>query len=180
MRSIHSISKGVLKCKQRGIGWSAWQLTCISLKWRSSFACCMKPQILWLLTRFLSLLIECAPSNSRFYFQKMHSGIFEVNCSKDIKIQGIIGPCASLEKVSPKLFKDPSFLFALFWCLLVGTLCRKVLCALKRLLVRGVLQLGRCVALTNLHLYVWYLRLWRRRTQMLLLNQQTTNFTSSS
>lgn len=28
-----------------------------------------------------------------------HSGIFEVNCSKDLKIQGIIGPCASLEKV---------------------------------------------------------------------------------
>jgi protein transport protein SEC23 len=27
------------------------------------------------------------------------SGIFEVNCSKDIKVQGIIGPCASLEKV---------------------------------------------------------------------------------
>ncbi|KAI3996575.1 hypothetical protein MKX01_009407 [Papaver californicum] len=26
------------------------------------------------------------------------SGIFEVNCSKDVKVQGIIGPCASLEK----------------------------------------------------------------------------------
>lgn len=30
------------------------------------------------------------------------SGIFEVNCSKDIKIQGIIGPCASLDKVNLK------------------------------------------------------------------------------
>ncbi|KAF6135801.1 hypothetical protein GIB67_028120 [Kingdonia uniflora] len=29
------------------------------------------------------------------------SGIFEVNCSKDIKVQGIIGPCASLGKKSP-------------------------------------------------------------------------------
>ncbi|KAK2406064.1 Protein transport protein S23 C [Trifolium repens] len=29
------------------------------------------------------------------------NGIFEVNCSKDIKVQGIIGPCASLEKKSP-------------------------------------------------------------------------------
>ncbi|XP_027113534.1 protein transport protein SEC23 [Coffea eugenioides] len=29
------------------------------------------------------------------------SGIFEVNCSKDIKIQGIIGPCASLDKKGP-------------------------------------------------------------------------------
>ncbi|OVA18466.1 zinc finger protein [Macleaya cordata] len=29
------------------------------------------------------------------------SGIFEVNCSKDIKVQGILGPCASLEKKTP-------------------------------------------------------------------------------
>ncbi|XP_059651740.1 protein transport protein SEC23 C [Cornus florida] len=29
------------------------------------------------------------------------NGIFEVNCSKDIKIQGVIGPCASLEKKGP-------------------------------------------------------------------------------
>ncbi|XP_058743453.1 protein transport protein SEC23 C-like isoform X2 [Vicia villosa] len=29
------------------------------------------------------------------------SGIFEINCSKDIKVQGIVGPCASLEKKSP-------------------------------------------------------------------------------
>ncbi|KAJ4745225.1 Protein transport protein SEC23 [Rhynchospora pubera] len=29
------------------------------------------------------------------------NGIFEVNCSKDMKIQGILGPCASLEKKGP-------------------------------------------------------------------------------
>ncbi|KAF0908550.1 hypothetical protein E2562_026338 [Oryza meyeriana var. granulata] len=29
------------------------------------------------------------------------NGIFELNCSKDVKIQGIIGPCSSLEKKSP-------------------------------------------------------------------------------
>jgi protein transport protein SEC23 len=29
------------------------------------------------------------------------NGIFEINCSKDIKAQGIIGPCASLEKKGP-------------------------------------------------------------------------------
>ncbi|KAF9625053.1 hypothetical protein IFM89_017788 [Coptis chinensis] len=29
------------------------------------------------------------------------NGIFEVSCSQDIKVQGIIGPCASLEKKSP-------------------------------------------------------------------------------
>uniref|UniRef100_A0A0E0GN55 Protein transport protein SEC23 n=1 Tax=Oryza nivara TaxID=4536 RepID=A0A0E0GN55_ORYNI len=29
------------------------------------------------------------------------NGILEINCSKDVKIQGIIGPCASLEKKSP-------------------------------------------------------------------------------
>lgn len=27
------------------------------------------------------------------------SGTLEINCSKDIKIQGVIGPCTSLEKV---------------------------------------------------------------------------------
>lgn len=34
-----------------------------------------------------------------FDFLLSCSGIFEINCSKDIKVQGIIGPCASLEKV---------------------------------------------------------------------------------
>ncbi|XP_028095508.1 protein transport protein Sec23A-like [Camellia sinensis] len=29
------------------------------------------------------------------------NGTFEINCSKDIKIQGIIGPCTSLEKKGP-------------------------------------------------------------------------------
>uniref|UniRef100_A0A2P2JGQ9 Protein transport protein SEC23 n=2 Tax=Rhizophora mucronata TaxID=61149 RepID=A0A2P2JGQ9_RHIMU len=29
------------------------------------------------------------------------NGIFEINCSKDIKVQGIIGPCASLERKGP-------------------------------------------------------------------------------
>ncbi|KAJ4950285.1 hypothetical protein NE237_027117 [Protea cynaroides] len=29
------------------------------------------------------------------------NGIFEVSCSKDIKVQGILGPCASLEKKGP-------------------------------------------------------------------------------
>ncbi|CAH1428018.1 unnamed protein product [Lactuca virosa] len=30
-----------------------------------------------------------------------HNGELEINCSKDIKIQGIIGPCTSLEKKGP-------------------------------------------------------------------------------
>ncbi|XP_062099483.1 protein transport protein SEC23 C isoform X2 [Humulus lupulus] len=29
------------------------------------------------------------------------NGIFEINCSKDIRVQGIIGPCASMEKKGP-------------------------------------------------------------------------------
>ncbi|KAK6919848.1 Zinc finger, Sec23/Sec24-type [Dillenia turbinata] len=29
------------------------------------------------------------------------NGIFEVSCSKDLKVQGVIGPCASLEKKGP-------------------------------------------------------------------------------
>ncbi|KAF2298150.1 hypothetical protein GH714_015655 [Hevea brasiliensis] len=31
------------------------------------------------------------------------NGILEINCSKDVKIQGIIGPCTSLEKKGPNL-----------------------------------------------------------------------------
>lgn len=30
-----------------------------------------------------------------------HNGTLEINCSKDIKVQGIIGPCTSLEKKGP-------------------------------------------------------------------------------
>ncbi|XP_038681635.1 protein transport protein SEC23-like isoform X2 [Tripterygium wilfordii] len=33
------------------------------------------------------------------------SGIFEINCSKDIKVQGVIGPCASLEKGGTSAWK---------------------------------------------------------------------------
>lgn len=39
------------------------------------------------------------------------SGTLEIFCSKDIKIQGIIGPCTSLEKVVP----TNSSLFNNFW-----------------------------------------------------------------
>ncbi|CAI9103345.1 OLC1v1001808C1 [Oldenlandia corymbosa var. corymbosa] len=35
------------------------------------------------------------------------NGIFEVNCSKDIKIQGILGPCASLDKKGPSISENP-------------------------------------------------------------------------
>jgi len=33
------------------------------------------------------------------------SGTLEINCSKDIKIQGVIGPCSSLEKVLPGVLR---------------------------------------------------------------------------
>ena len=62
---------------------------------------------------------------------------------------------------------------------LLTTLCRKVLCALTLLSARGILQHGRCVALTKLHLFVLFLKLLRRKSQMLLCNPQTTNFTSN-
>lgn len=60
-----------------------------------------------------------------------NSGIFEINCSKDIKVQGIIGPCASLEKVPYNSFKGIYFSFSLLWsicllsdgCLQKGPLC---------------------------------------------------------
>ena len=45
------------------------------------------------------------------------SGIFEVNCSKDIRVQGIIGPCASLEKVwSNGFFSGFLFLLGFLQC----------------------------------------------------------------
>lgn len=38
------------------------------------------------------------------------SGTLEINCSKDIKVQGIIGPCSSLEKVcSSKVYRQKNF-----------------------------------------------------------------------
>nr|XP_043609260.1 protein transport protein SEC23-like [Erigeron canadensis] len=36
-----------------------------------------------------------------------HNGTLEINCSKDIKIQGIIGPCTSLEKKGPAVGSQP-------------------------------------------------------------------------
>ncbi|XP_076960682.1 protein transport protein SEC23 F-like [Bidens hawaiensis] len=46
-----------------------------------------------------------------------HNGMLEINCSKDIKIQGIVGPCASLEKVN---------LLNLILSLTLLTICRRV------------------------------------------------------
>lgn len=51
------------------------------------------------------------PSSS---FKCCCSGIFEINCSKDIKIQGVIGPCASLEKVLPNEWLKPPLLLKCF------------------------------------------------------------------
>ncbi|KVH87658.1 Sec23/Sec24 beta-sandwich [Cynara cardunculus var. scolymus] len=36
-----------------------------------------------------------------------YNGTLEMNCSKDIKIQGIIGPCTSLEKKGPAVASTP-------------------------------------------------------------------------
>jgi protein transport protein SEC23 len=38
------------------------------------------------------------------------NGTLEISCSKDIKIQGIIGPCTSLEKVGPFDTPKPDFI----------------------------------------------------------------------
>ena len=76
------------------------------------------------------------------------------------------------------------FLYWLYlWFLLVEVahvvLCRKVLCALKLLLVREVPLHGRCVALTKPHPYALFLKLWRRKSQKPLVNQPTINSTSN-
>ncbi|KAG5125608.1 hypothetical protein JHK82_032345 [Glycine max] len=47
----------------------------------------------------LGLCFKCAHCKLYFCF----SGTLEINCSKEIKIQGIIGPCTSLEKKGPSV-----------------------------------------------------------------------------
>jgi len=87
-----------------------------------------------------------------------YSGIFEINCSKDIKVQGIIGPCASLEKVSYKTVKGIYFSFA--YCdQYLMIICRKDRCALTLPSVRDTQAHGRCVASTTTLPYVWFLKL---------------------
>lgn len=39
--------------------------------------------------------------SSEFDLGLSFNGVFEVNCSKDVKVQGVIGPCASLDKKGP-------------------------------------------------------------------------------
>ncbi|KAH9733678.1 protein transport protein SEC23 [Citrus sinensis] len=51
------------------------------------------------------------------------NGIFEINCSKDIKVQGIIGPCASLEKKGP-LCSDAVVGQALYVVVTLPCVCR--------------------------------------------------------
>lgn len=86
--------------------------------------------------------------------------------------------------ISWKGINSKSLYFSLFLCCvsivyLLATLCRKVLCALTLLSAKGILLHGRCVALTKLHLYVLFLKLLRRKAQMLPYNLQATNFTSN-
>lgn len=93
------------------------------------------------------------------YLTSFCSGIFEINCSKDLKIQGIIGPCASLEKVSriSHLF-SATYLHPIDAYLLL-CICRKAHYAQMLLLVKGVQVHGRCVALTNQHRCAYFLML---------------------
>lgn len=60
------------------------------------------------------------------------SGVFEVNCSKDVKVQGIIGPCASLEKVIASNSASGSVICILVLPWFLGDLHRKGLYAQKQ------------------------------------------------
>jgi len=48
-----------------------------------------------------SIFVEWWHSDLLIWLNCLCSGILEINCSKDVKVQGIIGPCTSLEKKSP-------------------------------------------------------------------------------
>ena len=93
------------------------------------------------------------------YLTSFCSGIFEINCSKDLKIQGIIGPCASLEKVC----LESHLLLATYLhnidAYLLFCICRKAHYAQMLLLVKGVQVHGRCVASTNPHHCAYFLML---------------------
>lgn len=119
------------------------------------------------------------------------SGIIEINCSKDVKVQGIIGPCASLEKVcqydhssSTLLIRHTPRLCLLFLSSIshiAVMLCRKVLCLQTLLLVKETLALGRCVVLTEKHHFALYMILQKKMmAQIQLSNQQTINSTFNS
>lgn len=54
------------------------------------------------LNNFLSAMFIFSELVFNSFYIFVYSGIFEINCSKGVKVQGIIGPCASLEKVSFK------------------------------------------------------------------------------
>ncbi|GKV51150.1 hypothetical protein SLEP1_g57824 [Rubroshorea leprosula] len=45
--------------------------------------------------------LRCVFQSSDYDLGLSSNGIFEINCSKDVKVQGILGPCASLEKKGP-------------------------------------------------------------------------------
>ncbi|WVZ25211.1 hypothetical protein V8G54_003755 [Vigna mungo] len=45
----------------------------------------------------------CFNKHAHYLFCLFNSGTLEINCSKEIKIQGIIGPCTSLEKKGPSV-----------------------------------------------------------------------------
>lgn len=88
------------------------------------------------------------------------SGTLEINCSKDIKVQGVIGPCTSLEKVGQ--FDHLELVLHILChiqiemrlvlvefdvnCCMHG---RKDLLLPILLQERGIQQLGKCVALTR-------------------------------
>ncbi|PPD81305.1 hypothetical protein GOBAR_DD21756 [Gossypium barbadense] len=79
------------------------------------FACAVDQNLKLLLRELADLLfllkvlaIQYLRTSLRRVFQSgdkglglSSNGIFEVNCSKDLKVQGVLGPCASLEKRSP-------------------------------------------------------------------------------
>lgn len=100
----------------------------------------------YMLTHFLFNFIFC-------------SGIFEINCSKDLKIQGIIGPCASLEKVCLECLTSFLLLTSTTEAYLPIYICRKAHYAQMLLLVKGVQVHGRCVDSTNPHHCAYFLML---------------------
>jgi len=77
----------------------------------------------------------------------VYSGTIEINCSKDIKVQGIIGPCTSLEKVHLFILRQRPNLY--IGGTSIKNICtffhRKELCVLTQLSVKEIQRHGKCV-----------------------------------
>ena len=147
-------------------------------------------RVLW--KHFYVEVIEYLCGTVAFWFiiwlNCLCSGILEINCSKDVKVQGIIGPCTSLEKVwhyghwiATSLFRHTTSCACFSVISNIAVMShRKVLCLQTLLLVKETLALGKCAVLTKKHHFALYMTLQKKMAKIQLVNQQAISSTFNS